>query len=293
MTLKDALGRTLLPPSVGSVDSPEVGDFWVLSTDGEDRACMLVAGVRGNLVSAWPVTASGAHVSFPAFQLTTSGLGPVDVWPQAQFSVCFAALSRRVARNLDATIVGRIGRAVTERDNDLPIPAHPPITTDAQWDDLDAVCLSGWSIGAWEWPSRIAGGVFDCTQLAEAGIEVRDLARMLGVSPKQASSLFAGEVTPTEAQVAALRTTTDSADWGLLREPSGPEVDELVHPRFKSRIDEVRGHLGITESVARTMVWESAITTAARQSTHEDRTVAARERVRDAIDRLLAEPREG
>lgn len=291
MSAKDALGRELHLSRIGSVDSPRVGDVWVVATDGEDRGAVLVVAVDGSLVSVWPLTASGGNASHPAFPVTVDGSGVFDVWPQARFTLSVAALGRRIGRPLDLDTVRLVERGVVDDGEALPVPAHPVISTDAQWDDLDAVCLSGWQLGEWEWPSRTSGGVFDSSRLTKAGVDARSLARLLGVTPKKASALYSGESVPTSQQIESLLASLDAANSAVdpLRKPSGPEADEMVHPRFKERIAQVSAALHISESAARNLVWEAAITTAARQSIHEDPQLAAQERVRDAIDRLLSD----
>ena len=289
MTVTDALGHTLPVPAMGSMSDPQVGDAWVVTINGADKACVLVAGVRETFVTAWPITAEDGAAAWPAFPIEIQGMPRVAVWPQAQFTIAMSALGRRVAQPLGASVIRDIGVAVAEQ-HELPVAAYPSVETHEALDALDAVCLVGWSVGAWEWPSR-SNGVLDQDALRAHSVDARALRAILHASPGEASRLYSGERVPTDAQMNALlgALPPGTPREAVLRKPTGLEADLLMHPRFKERVERVRQLLSTTEGKARSAIWEHAIATAARQATHVDPRLAAQERVDDAINRLLAD----
>lgn len=289
----DALGQPLRLPAEGDEPRPGVGDAWVVSTDGQDRALVLVAAVRDMHVLAWPVTNPSADAAAPAFTLDIPRTGTMVVWPDAEFGLSLAALDRRLGRVLDDRTMRGVRWAVTEGELDPKIDWCRSIESPEAEAAFEAVCWQAWDLGDWLWPTAATGmGVLSGQVLRKNALDTERLASVWDAKPGRVSALVRGTKVPTPQEVDAvlrlLPTALEAED--VLIPVADDDAQVIVLPAFKHRVVELMDQTGATEQEARTSLWERS-SQAARQITHAEPSEAARARVEFALGQLMEETR--
>ena len=221
--IRDQLGLEIAVPSDGSTAPPRVGDVWLVGHDGIDTGVVLVAAVRESHVMAWPVLGDAQDATAPAFRVTIPEAGRVTVWPEAEFGLTMASLSRKIAESHDDRTLNTIRWHVRGQD-EMPdvVDACPPRSARPEMlDVLSAACDAAWVIGDWAWPSSSVGrALLNEDLLKRYGVSTRDVADRLQVERWVAGDLVAGEAIPTTDQVAVLREML----------PDDLDEDDLVTP---------------------------------------------------------------
>src|SRR3954451_20786520 len=117
--ITDAIGGILTVPDTGAAPDPAPGQFWIVSSDDEDRAVVLVSATgRGSFVLAWPVTTQTPNGIYPAFTFQLGGQD-VTVWPELEFGLSLVALDRMVGAGPDTRTMRQIVAAIEDRE---PLP---------------------------------------------------------------------------------------------------------------------------------------------------------------------------
>lgn len=285
--ITDALGGILIVPDMGAVPDPSPGQFWIVSSDDEDRGVVLVSATgRGSFVLAWPVTAATPNGVYPAFAFQLHG-HDVTVWPELEFGLSLVVLDRMIGPGPDTRTMRQIVAAIEDREP-LPIGDMPHADTPDALSEIDRICDQAWALADLEWPRPVLGeGVLDPGLLRSHDLDAVRLRDALAVPPGRAADLASGATIPTAAEVEAITALTHlaSAD-GVLVPADGPEVVEMSAPRYKARIRALVARGGLHENAARTAVLHGALQ-AARQGAGEERD-EVRARIDRAIEDLLA-----
>ena len=283
-TILDALGAPLHLPEQGTTSTPRIGDLWEIAWDGKPLAIVLIAGLRDTYVMAWPITAPTGRETFPCFTLITEPLGNLVVWPDAEFGLTRAALRRCIIPDALPDKDIRMTLGALEGINEPPHEFCDGPESDDADADLLAVCSQAWTLGDIDWPTLSNAGVIRSETWDAAGLTPRDIGRLLGSTPARAADLYAGEVAPTEQEIARLEAAAPSGiEYDL---PDGVEVVALMHPKFKQRIEELAARQESAESKARDGLLPMS-RVAARQSSEHDALEAAMHRVDAALNAAL------
>lgn len=286
-TVIDALGGVLSVPDRGAAPDPAPGQFWVVSSDSEDRGVVLVSATdRGRCLLAWPVTAATPNAVYPAFTYQLNGQN-ITVWPELEFGLSLVALDRMVGAGPNTRIMRQIVAAIEDREP-LPIGDLPQGDTPDAIAEIDSVCQQAWEFADLEWPRAVVGeGILDRDLLLRNGLDAAKLRDALKVLPGQAADLASGATNPTSAEVEVIAALTGVDHPGdVLVAAEGPEVSEISMPIFKAGIREVMSRRGWSENTARAAVLHGALR-AARQGAGEERD-QIRGRINRAIEDLLA-----
>lgn len=287
----DALGATMTLPDGDSRPpaAPQVGEAWVTAWDGDPLAVVVISAVRSGYVLAWPVTATSGRETAPCIPITLHH-GPADlmVWPDAEFSMSRVLLSQSLGAAFTDKEV-RLVIGALRGECDMPVPtATSPNTPEAE-NDLVEVCAQAWNLADIRWPIAERGiGVLSPDVLSDLGFDGPRIGDLLAVPPKRAAGLGEGRVVPTTQEIERLVAAGLPAE-GLLIEPHGAEVDALLHPRFKARLEEIAARRGMSESMARTSAYSLAESLAARGKASSTPEGEALSRVDVALDQLLSE----
>ena len=284
------LDRMQSLPKSGSVPAPKPGQVWTVTVDGKDKGIVLIASVRGVVVTAWPITILQPGPAAPAFIIRLESLGgkALVVWGEAEFGLTQAALGRSLGTPLTVEQINGVRRAVAA-GTDLPsgIEVCPSRETEEALDALDQACLYAWELGSWIWPNAECGtGVLDKEALSASGVSVRDIERKLGLRCGAARYMFDGNMVPSSGQLEALADEGVDVE-NVLRPPSGHEMEALTDPRYKADVTSLAAVKGLSESVARSMIWGKAVRLATRQKVGRDPDREAHERINAALRKLL------
>mgnify|MGYP001792085526 CR=1 FL=1 len=156
-TITDALGGILIVPDTGAVPDPSPGQFWIVSSDDEDRGVVLVSATgRGSFVLAWPVTAATPNGVYPAFAFQLHG-HDVMVWPELEFGLSLVALDRMVGPGPDTRTMRQIVAAIEDREP-LPIGDLPHADTPDAVARLDQSGRQAWEGPRRQWQRPGVGG---------------------------------------------------------------------------------------------------------------------------------------
>jgi hypothetical protein len=285
--ITDAIGGILTVPDTGAAPDPSPGQFWIVSSDDEDRGVVLVSATgRGSFVLAWPVTAATPNGVYPAFVFQLDWQD-VMVWPELEFGLSLVALDRMVGPGPDTRTMRQIVAAIEDREP-LPIGDLPHADTRDALAEIDKICDQAGEFADLEWPRPVVGeGVLDPDLLRSHDVDATQLRDALAVPPGRAADLASGTTIPTASEVEALTALTHAAPAdGVLVPADGPEVVEMSAPRYKARIRGLVARRGLHENAARTAVLHGALQ-AARQGAGDQRD-EVRARIDRAIEDLLA-----
>jgi hypothetical protein len=285
--ITDAIGGTLTVPDTGAAPDPAPGQFWIVSSDDEDRGVVLVSATgRGSFVLAWPVTAATPNGVYPAFAFQLDRQ-EVTVWPELEFGLPLVALDRIAGAGPGTRTMRQIVAAVEDREP-LPIGDLPHADTPDALAEIDKVCNQAWELADLEWPRPVLGeAVLDAELLRSNDVDATRLRDALAVPPGRAADLVSGAIIPTAAEVEAVTALTQvDPAHSVLVPADGPEVLEISTPRYKARIRALVARRGLLENAARTAVLHGALQ-AARQGAG-DRRNEVRARIDRAIEDLLA-----
>jgi hypothetical protein len=276
-------------PRDGALPTPAPGQVWTVTVNGENKGAVLIASVRGIVVTAWPVTPLRAAVA-PAFivRLESFNSEALVVWPEAEFGLTRAALGCSLGAPLTAEQVEGVARAAAA-GIDLPsgVEMCSIVETEEALDALDQACLYAWDLGAWVWPSAEQGaGVLDEEILSASGVDAERLGRDLSLRCGTARRMFEGNLVPTLDQLRILVDQGVDVD-SVLRPPSGSEAEALTDPRHKAKVTKLAAVRNVDESTVRSMIWGQVVGKAARQTVGRDPIREAHEKIDAALQKLL------
>jgi hypothetical protein len=272
----DALWR------VGTPGTPQIGDLWLLSWNGDVLGLALVSGVGDGYLLVWPVTLQSDLAFRPAVEVPDSPLGtPLFVWPTRETGIGAHVLHRRFGTLLPEHVMALVAEAA-EQGLEGPLryapdgPRHPAIDAadDAMVDRWESICLNIWP------HPRPGSAPLNRRLLRTRGLRPSDLAEALGVTTPDAVALYSGEQSPDKAQIAALESHFRIPAEELLDPLTDEAARELLSPVWKDDILAVGRHYGEDES-------------AARDHLRQEYALAARatggrtDRMRAAVHRLL------
>ena len=177
--------------------------------------------------------------------------------------------------------------AAADIDTPLNVEMCSTLETEEALDALDQACLYAWDLGAWVWPSAEQGaGVLDEEILSASGVDAERLGKDLSLRCGTARLMFEGNLIPDLDQLRTLADQGVDVD-SVLRPPSGSEVEALTDPRHKDKVTSLAAVRNMDESTARSMIWEQAVGTAARQTVGRDPIREAHEKIDAILQKLL------
>lgn len=289
MTFIDALCSPLELPATGTHGIPKTGECWVLSDSGEDCGVVVIVRVRQTHVIAWVVTSACPAASYPTFVVDLPIVGRVEVWPESEFGMSLSSLDRCLGQALVKEQVRNVVWSIEKLERSDAVSMRPPSDDPTSIEALSRVCMQAWALGDLSWPNaEIGSAVFDTQVLVNGSVTPKSLASTLSLPPNRASQLFQGQAVPNKEQVESVLALlpTSLAAEGVLRPQADGYTDLISLPEYKEKLNEVRAKKRLTESQARSTVWEKSLVLAARQSQAELPS-AMRERVAFALDQLL------
>lgn len=268
---------------VGSGGSPEVGDLWLLSWDGDALELAVVSAVAQSFVLVWPVTMSDDPAFRPAIVLAESPLGiPLHAWPTRETGVGLHLLHRRFGPALSARTMRVIEEALEEGETP-PLPfaqANIAVSeiegaSDALVERWEAICLHQWPRG------ELGASPFDAEVLRVAGLEVGELADLLDVSIPEAVGFVRGETTPMPRQVELVAAALDVDPPAVLQNGLDADSRLLVSPIFKDDLLRIASLRQTDEGGARELVRSQFALAARSDGDPRSRLIAAIARLLD------------
>lgn len=301
MTVIDAFGKPLEIPSTGVFSTPAVGDIFVITTEGIDRGLVVVSATFDTpYVFAWVTTTQVEEASFPAFRISDPEAEiDLTVWPETEFGLSLSALGRRVGSALDSRTIHIIRQAAEHKSLDPHVDFHKKDDSEESLRYLSKVVDTAWLLGEWKWPTTDPGSLLlvpDFQRRVEQSPEA--IGDFLGVPASRVVGILQGKILPnarewalllelsSESRENVLETIATPIDASDDASASAPLFAELSNPRFKEDVHSVMQKLNMSESDARTAIWQESFRLAARQ----DKTNPAartRDRLTQAVRGLL------
>lgn len=290
-TLNLSRPPALLPPigvaawTAGTAAEPCEGDLWLLSLDGEALGLFVLSRVHATFVHGWPVTLPDDPAFSPAIIKDETPLGVgLTIWTGACTGLNNHLLHRRIGSLLS-------GVEVSALRSDMQMNLAGLHTPDKAYGDAESREFLSRLLSHYQqlcylnWPTATPGeGVLDRDAIAVAGLDLLTIRDKLEVSLAEALALADGAVIPTVDQLEQI-FSDDVELTSLLTEISGPEVAELIHPLVKFDLLAIGSDRGVSENAARNIAWRELQLAARSTVPHHS---ATRQKVRDALDRLIA-----
>ena len=236
--------------------TPEVGDLWLISWNGEALALAVLASIRDTYTLCWPVTLSDVPVFAPALEIPSTLLDvPLLVWPTRETGMGLHMLHRRLGRLLTAKTMSLIDVAVETGDVDFPFPLatytvdgeEAERESDEMVDRWERICLN-------TWPEVVPGlSPFNADAFREVNLYAGDLAGILGITVPAAVSLVRGESVPTAAQLEMVAVAIRRDPEALLDAGSDAAARLLVQPVFKDSLVALARIRELSEADARNL----------------------------------------
>jgi hypothetical protein len=270
--------------STGVPGVPTVGDLWLLSWDGVALELAVISAVAPTFVLVWPVSLPDAPSFPPAVVVAETPLGvPLHLWPTRETGIGLHLLHRRFGSVLTARTMRLVSDELDVGKSSLLSLAAPNVEAEAIEAESDALVERWEAICFHTWPARQIGITsLDPRVLGQAGLEVGDLADVLGIALPEAVSIARGETAPTAEHLSVLAARLGVDPEQLLQDELDVAARLLLAPSVKDNILTIaRGH-GTDEAGARNLI-RSEFALAARSDGDPQARLAA------AIHRLHAE----
>lgn len=267
-----------------ATETPQIGDLWLLSWDGDAQALVLIASTKPGYVTACPITLADEPAFAPAVHLPTSPLGaPLTLWPFLETGLGLHLLHRRFGSALSKNTVENLRRfALGDAEPELTI-CEPAADTDAAKEFVSALMATMQKLCFNDWPPATAGtATLDREALAANNASIPALRDVLDIPVHRARALLTGDAAPSPTEVEALAAAWDTTGDALLNKPQGDAIDALLSAAVKPALVALMDRRGIDETEARQAA-QQEFAFAARSDRKDAATL-----MREALARLNA-----
>lgn len=266
------------------------GQLWTLAWDGELLGRVLVASVKARFILGWPVTTPGEE-SFAPGMVVDCPLGtPVTVWPTRETGLGIHLLDRFEGDLLPPGEVRRIGACIDE-DEDPGLPFAAGKSNDPDNREANAALVEKWARLCFHTGGSENQALYlNDEKVRAVGGTARDLAALLQLDVAAARTLWLGEEPLTVEQCKAVSERYGVDPSSLARpDPSLIWWETLAQPLYKGDVVQSCLRCGENEAEVRLRASRSAYALAAR----DDNSAHAEQKLRDAIQRVCSEQRNG
>ncbi|MFK4790532.1 hypothetical protein [Microbacterium sp. ZW T5_56] len=240
-----------------SATSPEAGDLWLISTDGEALGLAVLASVHTTFVLCWPVTTADSPVFEDVLEVASTPLGaPLLAWPARETGIGLHMLHRNYGSMLTSRTMRIVEALIDDGGAEYPLPLAPRTVGGEE-----AHAMSDEMVERWEricldtWPKLSAGiSPLNADVLRARSVQVGDLAGILQIDTAPAISLIRGEIAPTDEQVAVLAAALRVEPDALLNPGTDAGALMLIEPSFKESILDLAKSRNVSEAHARNIV---------------------------------------
>lgn len=240
-----------------SVASPEAGDLWLISADGEALGLAVLASVHTTFVLCWPVTTADTPVFEDVLEVASTPLGvPLLAWPARETGIGLHMLHRKYGSLLTPRTMRIVESVIDDGATEYPLPLAPR-TVEGE----EAQAVSDEMVERWEricldtWPKLTVGtSPLNADVLRARSVQLGDLAGILHIGTAPAVGLFRGEIAPTDEQVAALAAALRLEPDALLNPGTDAGALMLIEPLFKDSILDLAKSWKVSEALARNIV---------------------------------------
>jgi len=265
--------------------TPEVGDLWLISWNGEALDLAVIASIRDTYALCWPVTLADAPVFAPVLEVPATPLQvPLNVWPTRETGTGLHMLHRRLGRLLTAKTMSLIDVAVETSEAHFPLLLATPTVegqeaeheSDKMVDRWERICLN-------TWPEVVPGlSPFNADAFRELNLHPGDLADILGIAVPAAVSLVRGESVPTSAQLETVAVAIRRDPEALLDSGSDAAARLLIQPVFKDSLVALARIRELSEADARNLARGEFALAARSDGDNHARLQATINRLREA-----------